>query len=161
MDMDFDESTLLLTWGVTTLLGWIATAVMGIQAMTGGQVMALWTALMAIPIAMTAKLYYGGDSNKLFNFWAIAVTVLMIENFVTPGSIAVYSFFHLWYVAAIAGFYYTSTKLPPPSDKIYKYSAYLSVAGLAVVIYQPLAAAPLAVMLQGGPMIYDWYKVHR
>ena len=161
MNIDFDDSTLLVTWGVTTLLGWLATAAMGIQGMTGGKVMVVWTVLMAAPIAMTTKLYYEGDSNKLFNFWAVIVTLLMIENFLTPGSIAIYSFFHLWYVAAIAGFYYTSTKLPPPSDKIYKYSAYLSVAGLAAVIYQPLAAAPLAVVLQGGPMIYDWYKVHK
>jgi hypothetical protein len=123
--------------------------------------MVMWTVLMAVPVLMTVKLYLDGDSNKLFDFWAVAVTLLMIQNFLTPASIAVYSFFHLWYVAAIAGFYYTSTKLPPPSDKIYRYSAYLSTAGLAAVIIQPLAAAPLGIILQGGPMIYDWYKVHR
>jgi hypothetical protein len=161
MNLDFDDSSLVLAWGLTTVLGWAATAAMGLQTMTGGKVMAVWTVLMAVPVGMTAKLYYDGDSNKLFNFWAVAVTLLMIENFLTPGSIAVYSFFHLWYVAAIAGFYYTSTKLPPPSNKTYKYAAFLSVAGLAAVIYKPLAAAPLAVLLQGGPMIYDWYTVHR
>jgi len=161
MDIDFDESTLLLTWGVTTLVAWLATLAMGVLSMTIGRIMLMWSILMAIPILMTIKLYYDGDSNKLFNFWAVAVTLLMVENFLTPGRFAVYSYFHLWYVAAAGGFYYSSTKLPPPSDKIYKRAAYLSVAGLALVVYNPLIAAPLGVVIQGGPMIYDWYKVHR
>lgn len=159
--IDFDGSSLLVTWGVTTLLGWAATVGMGAQGLSGGKVMAVWSVLMAAPVLLTVKLYYEGDSNKLFNFWAVAVTLLMVENFLTPESIAIYSFFHLWYVAGAAGFYYTSTKLPPPSDTTYRYAAVLSVAGLAAVVYQPLLAAPLGVVLQGGPMIYDWYTVHR
>lgn len=157
----FDDSDLVLTWGLTTLLGWIATIGMGISSMSIGKVMAVWSVLMAVPVLMTVKLYLDGESNRIFNFWAVAITLLMLENFLTPGSIALYSYFHLWFVAGAAGFYYTSTKLPPPSDKTYRYAAVVSVIGLAVVLYQPITAPLLAVVLQGGPMLYDWYTVHR
>lgn len=157
----FDESDLVLMWGLTTALGWIATIGMGVSSMSIGKVITVWSILMAVPILMTAKLYYDGESNKIFNFWALAVAVLMLENFFTPASIEIYSYFHLWLLAGAAGFYYTSTKLPPPSEKTYRYAAIASAVGLAVAFYQPIIAPLLAVVLQGGPMLYDWYTVHR
>lgn len=156
-----DNSTLLASWGFTTLIGWISTVLMGAAGTTSGKVMIVWTVLMTLPILITLKLVFDGDSNKLFNFWALAVTILMIENLLTPTGLAIYSYFHLWYLAAIIGFYYTSSKLPPPSDRTYRYASFLSLIGFALVVYKPLIAAPLGIVLQGGPMIYDWYTVHR
>jgi len=157
----FDDSDLVLVWGLSTALGWIATVAMGIYTLPVEEVMGVWSVLMAVPLLMTAKLYYDGDSNKLFNFWALAIVVLMLQNFLTPGGIAVYSYFHLWLAAGAVGFYYTSTKLPPPSEKTYRYAAIASVIGLGVAFYQPITAPLLAVVLQGTPMLYDWYTVHR
>lgn len=161
MIYEIDNSTLLASWGFTTLLGWMATVLMGATGMTIGKVIAVWVVLMALPTLMTLKLVFDGESNKLFNFWALAVAILMIENLMTPTGLAIYSYFHLWYLAGIIGFYYTSSKLPPPSDKTYRYAAFLSLIGFALVVYKPLIAAPLGIVIQGGPMIYDWYTVHR
>lgn len=162
MDMtDFEGKHLILTWGLTTVFGWLATMAMAGLQMTGGQVMAVWTVLMAIPLTMTVLLYRRGDSNRIFNFWAVVVAVLMVQNFLTPASIAVYSFFLLWIVAGTVGFYYTSERLPPPSDRVYRYGAILSALAIPVVYYEYRAGAILGVIVQGGPLLYDYWTVHR
>lgn len=158
---DFEQSELLLAWGLTTALGWLATGAMAAVQMSVPAVMAVWTILMAIPIAITVQLYAAGNSNKLFNFWAVIVSLLMVENFVTPASISVYSYFLLWMVASAAGFYYTSRKMPPPSDKTYRYAAVLAALAVPVVYHDYRAGAILGLLLQGGPMIYDYWTVHR
>ena len=158
---DFEGKHLILAWGLTTALGWLATMAMAGLQMTGGQVMAVWTVLMVIPLTMTALLYRRGDSNKIFNFWAVVVAVLMVENLLTPDSIAVYSFFLLWMVAGAAGFYYTSERLPPPSDKTYWYAAILSALAIPVVYHDYRAGAILGLIIQGGPVLYDYWTVHR
>lgn len=156
-----EESHLLLSWGITVALAWTLTAVMGTSNMFGYLVMPMWTVLMLIPIGMTVLLKYRGDSNRLFDMWAVLVTVLMIENFLTPDIFRFYSYFHLWFIAAVPGFYYTSKKIPPPSEKTYRYGAIASALALPLVFYRPLLAPLLAVPTQGIPMLYDWYTVHR
>lgn len=158
---EFEQSDLLLAWGVTTALGWLATMIMAVVQPSVPAVMAIWTVLMAIPVVITMQLYAAGNSNKLFNFWAVAVSLLMVENFVTPASISVYSYFLLWMAASAAGFYYTSRKMPPPSDTTYKYAAILAAIALPVVYYDYRAGAILGILLQGGPMLYDYWTVHR
>lgn len=155
------DKNVIASWGFTVALAWILTPVMGFQGFTAMEVMYMWTALMLIPVTMTAAMWYRGNSNKLFNFWAVVVTVIMAENFLVPDQFLLYSYFHLWFVAAAAGFYFTSERLPPPSEKTYRYAAYASALALPVVFIQPLAAPLLAVPLQGAPMIYDWFTVHR
>lgn len=154
-------SHLVASWGVTVALGWIATIAMAVMQMSVMKVMLAWTVLMAVPVLMTVKLYMDGDSNKLFNFWAVIVTVLMVENFVTPASVAVYSYFLLWIIAGAVGFYYTSTKLPPPSDKIYRYGAIASAIAVPVVFHNFRTGAILGLITQAVPMLYDYQKVHR
>lgn len=155
------DSHLVLTWGVTVVLGWIST--IGLAVTTGSiqHVMLAWTVLMLPPVAMTVVLYSRNDSNKLFNFWAVAVTVLMVENFLTPAQYEVYSYFHLWILLGAVGLYYTASKVPPPSEKTYRYSAFASIIALALTFQNYQLAPILAVLTQGLPMIYDWYSVHR
>lgn len=157
----FKDSHLLLTWGITVVLGWVSTIGIGVTTGSIQHVMLAWTILMLPPVAMTAVLYSRNDSNKLFNFWAVAVTVLMVQNFLAPPPYEVYSYFHLWIVLGAAGLYYTSSKLPPPSEKTYRYAAFASIIALALTFQNYQLAPILAVLTQGLPMIYDWYDVHR
>ena len=156
-----EDSHVIFSWGLTVTLAWILTAVMA-EMMFGAQaVMLMWTILMIPPVALTGLLKYRDSSNKLFNVWALIVIVLMIENFLTPASIALYSYFHLWIIAGALAFYYTSQRLPPPSKKTYLYAAYASVLVMPLVIYRPLLSPFMAAVVQGGPLLYDWYTVHR
>ncbi|WP_414838292.1 hypothetical protein ACK3SF_02720 [Candidatus Nanosalina sp. VS9-1] len=155
------DSQIILSWGVTVALAWLLTPVMAAQAFTATQAMYVWTALMAVPLALTGLLKYRGDSNKIFDMWALLVTLLMIENFLTPLQFAMYSYFHVWFIAGAFGFYYTSKRLPPPSKKTYRYAAYASIAVLPAVFYRPLLSPLIAIFVQGGPILYDWYTVHR
>ncbi len=154
------DSHILLSWGVTVALAWILTPVMGAQGYLASEVMYMWTVLMLPPVILTGILKYRNDSNKLFDVWAVLVILLMIQNFLTPASIAVYSYFHLWIVAGALAFYYTSKHIPPPSKKTYLYAAYASVAMMPLVIYRPLLSPLVAAVVQGGPMVYDYYTVH-
>lgn len=155
------DSHVIFSWGLTVSLAWLATAVMA-EMMFGAQaVMLMWTILMIPPLALTGILKYRDSSNKLFNVWALLVIFLMAENFLTPASIALYSYFHLWIVAGALAFYYTSKRLPPPSKKTYRYAAYASVLVMPLVIFRPLLTSFVAVIVQGGPLLYDWYTVHR
>jgi|GEM_PF-1685890 len=156
-----ENSHVILSWGLTVTMAWLATAVMAEMGFGYQPVMLMWTVLMLPPLLLTSLLKYRNDSNKLFNVWALLVVVLMIENFLTPSSIALYSYFHLWVVAGAAAFYYTSKRLPPPSKKTYLYAAYASVIIMPLVIYRPLLTSYFAAVVQGWPLLYDWYKVHR
>ncbi|MFB6116408.1 MAG: hypothetical protein ABEK10_02740 [Candidatus Nanosalina sp.] len=161
LDIGIDDSKLLLLWGVTVTLAWAATAGMGMASLGVKPVMIVWTVLMALPLAATTLKYLKDDSNKLFNFWAIFTAFFMIENIAVQGSLAFYSYFHLWIAGGIIGFYYTGRKLPPPSDQTYRYGAIASLIGLAVAFYQPLAAPLVALIAQGTPLLYDWFTVYR
>lgn len=161
IDTNVKDSTLVLTWGTTVTLAWAITLGMGIASLGVREVMSVWSLLMAIPVLMTAGKYLKNDSNRLFNFWAILTVVLMVENFLVPGSIAFYSYFHLWIGAGAIGFYYTSNRLPPPSDSTYRYGAIASITGLVIALLQPLTAPIVALLVQGTPLLYDWYTVHR
>lgn len=160
-DLSFEDSTLVLAWGSTVTLAWALTVGMGMASLGVKEVMAIWSILMAVPLVMTAGKYLEGDSNRLFNFWAVITVLLMVENFLASGAIAFYSYFHLWIVAGAIGFYYTSKRLPPPSDSTYRYGALASVLALGVALFQPLAAPVAALLVQGTPLLYDWYTVHR
>lgn len=161
MDLKIDKSNTLLSWGLTVALGWLLTISMGAKGYGVKEVMIVWTLLMAVPVAATIILYQKGDSNKILNFWAAAVSLLMAQNILAPPSIALYSYFHLWILAGAAGFYYTSQKLPPPSDKTYLYGALASIPALVLTVYRPFLAPIGAVFVQGGPIMYDYIKVHR
>lgn len=155
------DSHVIFSWGLTVSLAWLLTAVMAELSFGYRPVMAMWTILMLPPLALTGILKYRDKSNKLFNVWAVLVVVLMIENFLTPTSIAIYSYFHLWIVAGAFAFYYTSKRLPPPSKNTYLYAAYASVLIMPLVIFRPLLTSFVAAVVQGGPLLYDWYTVHR
>jgi hypothetical protein len=115
---------------------------------------------MFFPVTFTLEEYRQGESNRLFNFWALAVAALMIENFYAPLSLQAASFFTAWFLLGAGGFYYTSEKLPPPSDKIYWYAALLNLVASPVHLSSIYAASFIAAVVQGGPMLYDWYRVH-
>ncbi|MFB6100085.1 MAG: hypothetical protein ABEK16_02325 [Candidatus Nanohalobium sp.] len=85
----------------------------------------------------------------------------MAQNFLF-NSFPVFSYFTLWLLVGAAGYYYTSEKLPPPSDKTYLYGAILNLLTVPLVYLIPLTyVAFIAAAVQAGPILYDYRAVHR
>ena len=72
------------TWGVTSFLGWLLTIAMGYAGFYTTEILVMWTLLMAIPVACTLLLWRDSRSNKLLNFWPLAVPSLLVVNFLAP-----------------------------------------------------------------------------
>lgn len=156
MKTEITGSEVVLAWGVTSGLGWIATIFLtGIT-----QILAAWTALMAVPIGMTAYLYMDGRSNRLLNMWSVLVSAVMVQNYIVPLRYGIYSYLYLWIIAGLAGYIYTYRRLPPPSQSYYRYAAYLSAASLPLIAFDYRLTPVIGVIAQGLPMIHDYRKVH-
>lgn len=159
--MKIEESQLLLLWGLTTFLGWIITGIGYFVPLMPSTLLIGWAVLMLIPVAVTVRKYYIGNSNKLFNAWTILVSILMLQNF-TVDQFLVFSYFTIWMIVGTLAYFYTSKKLPPPSDKTYLYASGLNLAATPLVYLIPLRHfAFLAALVQAGPIFYDYWEVHR
>lgn len=160
MEFEISDSNILLSWAVTTFLGWIITAAGYFIFLTPSVVLIGWAVLMLIPVAVTVRKYYSGNSNKLFNAWAIIVSILMLQNFAV-NQFLVFSYFTLWMIAGAVAYFYTSKKLPPPSDRTYLYASGLNLAATPLIYLIPLRYfALLAALVQAGPIFYDYWEVH-
>lgn len=146
------------TWGFTASIGWILTIAMGYANFYTTEILVMWTVLVSIPVIFTFLLWRDNRSNKLLNFWALTVPLLLAVNFVTPYSLSVYSYFHLWMIFSIAGLYFTAKKVPSPYNKVYKYGVYASLAAIPLVFYRPYLTPVPAAIVQGGPMLYDYFR---
>ncbi|MFB6242437.1 MAG: hypothetical protein ABEJ36_06585 [Candidatus Nanosalina sp.] len=146
---------------MTVLAGWLMTAASPLLLIGTRKILIAWTLLMAIPILLTAWLRFEGRSNRLFDFWAVLVSILMAQNWLAPSGYRVLSFFALWFAAVALGFYYTSSKVPGKPGETYRYAAYASAAALPVVLWNWRLGIPIAVLIQGTPMIYNYLKFHR
>ncbi len=162
--MKIEESKLLLIWGLTTFLGWIFTWTGYMLPLTPFTVLSGWTALMVIPVTITLKKFYSGLSNKVFNFWALAVAAIMLQNVLNNlliNRFLIFSYFTLWLIAGAAVYYYTASKLPPPSEKTYLYAAAVNMAVIPLIYFVPLKYFTfLAAVVQSVPIFYDYWKVH-
>lgn len=146
------------TWGFTSSLGWLLTIAMGYVGFYTTEILVMWTVLMGIPVAFTLLLWRDSRSNKLLNFWALVVPSLLVVNFLTPYNLSLYSYFHLWIISGTAGLYYTAKKVPSPYNKVYKYGVYASLAAIPLVFYRPYLTPVPAAIVQGGPMLYDYFR---
>lgn len=146
---------------MTVLIGWLVTAASPVLLIGTRTILIAWTLLMAVPVLLTVWLRFEDRSNRLFDFWAVLVSVLMVQNWLAPPGYRILSFFALWFVAAAAGFYYTSVKVPGEPGETYRYAACASTAALPLVLWNWRLGIPLAVLTQGTPMIYNYWKFHR
>jgi hypothetical protein len=157
----FKDSWMVPIWGITVLLGWLITAASPILLIGTTKILLAWTLLMALPVLLTAWLRLDGRSNRLLDFWALLVSVLMFQNWLAPPGYRVFSFFSLWFIAGAVGFYYTSRKVPGRAGKTYRYAAVASALALLPVLWNWKLGIPLAVLTQGTPMLYNYLKLHR
>lgn len=161
MKTEISDSNIILSWAVTTFLGWIVTALGYEIPLLPSTVILIWSGLMAVPIVPTCFKYYRNDSNKLFNIWAVLTIILLIQNYFTPG-LRIFSYYTVWMVGVAAAYYYTYRKIPPLSEKTYLYGAVVNLAAVPLIYLIPLQYfAVLVAFVQAGPVFYDWLKVHR
>jgi hypothetical protein len=158
--MKIEESKLLLIWGLTTFLGWIFTGIGYMVPLTAFTVLSGWIGLMVIPVAISLKKFYSGMSDNVFNVWALAVAAIMIQN-ILINRFLIFSYFTLWLVVGAVAYYYTASKLPPPSEKTYLYAAAINLALIPLIYFVPLKHFTfLAALVQSAPIFYDYWSVH-
>ena len=161
MNPEISDSSIILSWAVTTFLGWFVTGLGYRVPLLPSTIIFTWAALIAIPIVPTVLKYYRNTSNKLFNFWTVLTVFLLAQNYFTPG-LQIFSYYTIWMLGVAAAYYYTYRKIPPPSEKTYLYGAAFNLAVIPLIYLIPLQYfAFLAAFVQGGPVFYDWYVVHR
>lgn len=156
-----EDSKLLLFWGISVFLGWLTTAAGYLVLLDPSLVLITWSILLGPPLFVTlSKLRGGGDSNKLWNFWAGITVIIMLQNFLVS-TYLIFSYFTLWLIIGSIGCHYTSNKLPPPSEKTYLYGTILNALTIPFVYLIPLRyVAVLAAFVQAGPIFWDWWKFH-
>lgn len=177
MDLDrtaFGDINLVFIWGITVFLGYILTTVLsfnpiGLEYSVEYQIVAMWFVLMSLPIGMTVKKILKTDEwTRVGLAWASLILIGLLGNiygivYLMDEQLLFLTYFQKWFLLPAALFAYTAYKTQGYSKKVYSVSAVLNMLyGIALFIFPELAvtAFPLAAVIQGGPMLLDWWH-HR
>lgn len=163
---DFDA---VAAWGVTTALAYLLTPYikgLGITSVAVEyQILFLWTLLMAPPVYMSYQEGKGPLGWKTLNpIWALFMVLGLVGNFAgqlfLTGQALTFSYYHKWFLLPGALFVYTAYKMSGLSQKIYGAAAALNIAAAGLLLVEPvfqLYAFQTAALIQGIPMLADWY----
>ena len=159
------RQNLLLWWGLTVTLAYVATEALG-HALPKEQahsaVLWTWTAAMAVPVLLTLLL--GARTNALIWVWAGATALALAENFWAHASeqkaVMHFSFHPLWFLFGALGFAYTAAVVDGANrKKLYGAAAALNLLGLVVALAAPKALEGIDFLvlaaIQGVPMLLD------
>lgn len=156
-------------WGVTVTLAYFLTPAMSFLNISAinihYQILTMWTLLMAVPIYMSYQEGKGPLGWKTLNpIWAAFMIIGLVGNFAgqlfLTGESLIFSYFHKWFLLPGVLFIYTSYKMSDLSRKIYGAAAVLNIMAVLLLAVEPvfqIYAFPTAAVIQGMPMIADWY----
>ena len=157
-------------WGITVTVGYLLTAAAGYMGMTGSTVnyglITAWLALMLVPAYYSVQKYREDGNWKNLNFiWAVIMVLGVLANYAgqatATGQILQYSYYQKWFVLPGALFAYTAYRMDGFSRNIYAVATVLNLAvafGLSTVPVLQTHAFTIAAVIQGLPMLADWYK---
>lgn len=163
---DFDA---VAAWGLTVTLAYFLTPAISFLNISAinihYQILTMWTLLMAVPIYMSYQEGKGPLGWKTLNpIWALFMIIGLIGNFggqlFLTGESLVFSYFHKWFLLPAALFVYTAYEMSGFSRKLYAGTAVANLFATAYLFVDPgfqLYAFPVAGVIQGLPMIVDWY----
>lgn len=166
INRDFDA---VAAWGVSVTLAYLLTPyvkVLGVTAVAiEYQVLLLWTLLVAIPVYMSYQEAKGPLGWRTLNpIWALFMVVGLLGNFAgqmfLSGDILFYNYYQKWFLLPAVLFAYTAYEMSSASRKIYAAATALNLATGLYLFMDPvfqLYAFQTAAVIQGFPMLLDWY----
>lgn len=168
-----EEFDTVAAWGVTTTIAYLLTPYIGLLNITAiglnYQILLMWTLFMTPPIYMSYKQGKGPLGWKSLNpIWAIFMLIGLLGNFAgqisLTGESLILSYYHKWFLLPGALFIYTAYKMSDLAQKIYGVAAALNLAAVAALFLKPsfqIYAFQTAAVIQGLPMLIDWYTRKR
>jgi len=157
-------------WGVTVTLGYLLTGFTGSLGLQGETVnyglITMWLVLMAIPAYSSLKKYRKDGNWKNLNvIWSVAMIIGVLANYsgqlAVSGDILRYTYYQKWFVLPGILFAYTAWKINGFSRKVYAAATVLNLGiGLSlstIPVFQTYAFY-IAALIQGVPMLVDWYR---
>lgn len=163
---DFDA---VAAWGVTVTIAYLFTPyvkALGVTAVAVEyQILVLWVLLMAPPIYMSYQEGKGPLGWKTLNpIWAFFMIVGLLGNFAgqisLSGDMLFYSYYQKWFFLPAALLAYTAYKMSDASRRIYAAATALNIVAGLYLFVEPtfqLYAFQTAAVIQGLPMLLDWY----
>ncbi len=163
---DFDA---VAAWGLTVTLAYLITPYIELLNITAiglnYQILAVWTLLMIPPIYMSYQEGKGPLGWRTLNpIWAVLMILGLAGNFAgqlfLTGEALTFSYYHKWFLLPGALFIYTAYKMSDLSQKIYGAAAVLNISAAGLLLLEPvfqLYAFQTAAVVQGVPMLADWY----
>lgn len=163
---DFDA---VAAWGVTVTLAYLLTPYiksLGLSFINiNYQILIMWSLLMAIPVYYSYKEGKGPMGWKTLNpIWAAVIVVGILGNFAgemfLTGESLVFSYYQKWFLLPAAVFAYTAYEMNDTSRYIYAGTTVANVAAGVYLFVSPafqMYAFQVAALIQGVPMIVDWY----
>lgn len=164
---DFDA---VAAWGLTVTLAYFLTPLIGFLNISSiglnYQILVMWTALMAVPIYYSYQEGKGPLGWKTLNpIWALFMIVGLLGNFAgqmfLTGESLVFSYYQKWFILPAALFAYTAYEMSGFSKQLYAGTAVANLLAGVYLFVDPmfqLYAFPVAGLIQGIPMLVDWYE---
>jgi hypothetical protein len=157
-------------WGVTVTLGYLLTGIINYLGFQGAAVnysiILLWLGLMAIPGYYSLKQYQEDKNlNNLNVIWSAAIIIGVLANIpgqlTTTGEILRYTYYQKWFILPAALFAYTAYAMTGFSRKVYSVATVLNLIVAFTLSSVPVIqnyAFIIAAVVQGVPMLIDWYR---
>ncbi len=168
--MNLRDMDPVLSWGITVTLAYLFTPYVGLMPVKGVplnfQILLMWTLLMIPPVYHSYREAQGPLGWKTLNTgWSILIVLGIVGNFAgellaTDPQILTYSYYHKWLLVPGLAFVYTAYRMNDESRKIYGAAAILNIAAALALFVAPGLQAytfQTAALIQGLPMIADWY----
>lgn len=157
-------------WGLTVTLAYLLTPYIefaGIETIgVNYQIIGMWLVLLSIPGYYSLQEYQGDGNWKNLNvIWSVIMIVGVLANISgemsLTGDILRYSYYQKWFILPAALFAYTAYKMNGFSRKVYTGATVLNLIVAFSLSSSPLLQAyafHFAALIQGVPMIVDWYR---
>ena len=172
--MSITRSTVVKTWGLAVLIGWVGSQVITSLSSTFSNVpfaiTALWLVGALLPITVSFFWDRPESSDQTLSLlWpALGVTGILINFGVSLGAIPagetieVLAYGVLWFAGPGIGFAATAALTARPNASVYGWAAVANFAGAVAALVAPMALLPTyflgAAVLQATPMLYDGFS---
>ncbi|MFB6229672.1 MAG: hypothetical protein ABEL04_00825 [Salinibacter sp.] len=168
------RASVIKTWGIAVLIGWLGSQAISSLAPSGWNVPAaittLWLVGALLPI--TVSLFWdrptSADQTLSLVWPALGVTGILLNFGVSLGAlpsaetIEVLAYGVLWFAGPGLGFAITAASIDSPSAPVYGWAAALNFGAALAAFVAPFALLPAyfigAAVLQAGPMLYDGFS---
>lgn len=157
-------------WGVTVTLAYLITGLINQIGLEGSTVnysiILVWFGLMLVPGYYSLQEYREDGNWKNLNvIWSIVIILAVLTNIpgemTATGELLTYAYYHKWFLLPSILFAYTAYKMNGFSRKVYAVATVLNLGVAFTLSTSALIfnyAFLIAALVQGVPMLVDWYR---